>query len=288
MRRMVACIIATGVMVSSTGVTSAYAIGLPSAPASDFEYELSATPVSTSNSTIDQVKVTFQITNNPGFSHLGIAYIYDEDKCPVVTREFSSEVYENSYFVYQHPAGNLENMEAIEFSPRIGDSDEIYECFAVSMTFDIDKDADEWHEFSFAVVAYTSKEEDISYNNLTANQTPEVSLQTCPYIVGDMNDNEVIEISDASAVMTVCSSYGDTSSSKSISVSDLNTLISDGQFINNASLCEMRCAEVADADGNGVVQIADSEEILTFYSNHSSNLPMDTLVGDAQVKTIII
>ena len=293
-KKITAYLLAVSTIVGSVCNTTASAMGLPQAPLSAFEYDFTAVPVATSTSLIDQVKVTFQVTNNPGLSHIGIAFMYDMDTTPIANAEFSSEIIDENYVIFRHPDEYHEDMFIIEFEKPIGSTAEIDDCFSVSLIFDISEDASIWNEFSVAVVGYTSEAEGIYYNNMTTGQSlsPETSVQLCPYIAGDIDDNGVIEIADASALSTICSLYGDNSSSKAISVEDLNQLISEGAFINNAVLSNMRCAEVANVlDEVGcvdIVNVADGEEILRYYSSTSANLSIDSIVGDAMIKTVVI
>lgn len=282
-KRIVAGLISAGVAITSIGSVCADATGLPQAPASNFRYDFFAEPVSR-----NEVKVTFQVTNNPGCSYVSIAFIYDGSESTRGRIEYSENLTGDNYVLV--PLENHTNdldIQILNISSPVMDSGDHNELFSCSIIFEVD-DSQNWHEFSVAVCAYTSLTENINYDNLSVNVSPEYSINTCPYVVGDVNDDGRINITDSSCVLSICGNYGDGTSNKTVSLNTLNNLISSGAFANNSTLSGMLCAEAADADGNGRVQVADSNEILRYYSNHSAGLPISTIVGNAQVKTVVL
>lgn len=283
-KRTAAGIVAAGIVTMNVSSFYANAISLPSAPNSKFEYEFFAEPISR-----NEVKVTFEITNNPGTNLVGIAFLYDESTCTKKEISFSDNLIDESYFIFQHYKGTFENAHVVEISNPIMHTGDKYDCFSVSMTFEVDENTP-WHEFSTAVCSYNSYTENIKYNNLVRGVTPDVetSLQACPYILGDVNDDKQVDISDSTATLSICSNYGDGTGDRTISVDALNKLISDGNFVNDNKLSGMLCAEAADVDKNNKVQMADVNKILEYYSDSMSGVEIESVIGNAEVKTVIV
>ncbi len=283
-KRTAAGIVAASIVTMNVSSFYANAIGLPSAPNSKFEYEFFAEPISR-----NEVKVTFEVTNNPGTNLVGIAFLYDESTCTKKGISFSDNLIDESYFIFQHYKGTFENAHVVEISNPILHMGDKYDCFSVSMTFEVDENTS-WHEFSTAVCSYNSYTENINYNNLVRGVTPdaETSMQTCPYILGDVNDDKQVDVSDSTATLSICGNYGDKTDNKTISVEYLNDLISNGEFVNNDKLSGMLCAEAADVDKNNNVQMADANAILEYYANSMSGVEIESIIGNAEVKTVIV
>ena len=47
-------------------------------------------------------------------------------------------------------------------------------------------------------------------------------------------------------------------------------------------------AESADVDQSGYIEEADGNAILQYYANHAAALPVETLIGTTQIKTVTI
>lgn len=282
-KRALAGLLALTISAASMGAVSADAYGIPDVPNSAFEYELRAEVISDT-----RIAVGFEITNNPGFTSLGFAIRYDEDcsyahkvnlneACVVLDSHNTSE-----RFVY--------NGVMVNSAMNNGNSE--YSGLTVFWYyFDVDNAYDQVYEFSVAIADYQSPTENIVFSktgDITAYDfAASIGVENEQYTLGDMDNDGLIEISDASDVLSIVSA----NSNNSMSVATLNNKL-QSNATTPINWCErfpnLICAEVADVDLDNFVEEEDANKILEYYSNASASTPVDSLIGTSRTKTLVV
>ncbi len=117
--------------------------------------------------------------------------------------------------------------------------------------------------FTLALTEYRGKDGSHSTGSTPASiEIPGI----IPYILGDVDNDQKIELEDATDVLTVADSAPNTT------VSYLNNHLSE--WLPNAV-----CAEVADVDFDQHITEADAQSILNYYSQSATSTPIDSLIG---------
>lgn len=282
----------TAIMIAaaSMGVATADAYGIIYAPNSKFEYELSARIVSDT-----QIELKIDVTNNPGFYQ--VAFNIHYENCNVNSHNelvvnktnfkpiITNNTEKNNLFLSYWRLGDLAN-NFLDTTDYTGD-------FSVGTYFTVDNAYETNCKFYVSVVAYSSNAEKIyidkaGIDNPAYEPPVEISYSGLSYRIGDMNNNGKIEISDVSDVNHIIALSGD---QRTISVADLNNHLSDGAWLPfdwRAEFPNLVCAEVADANKDHIINMDDSNEIMTYYSSQGANVPFETYVNTTDTKTILV
>lgn len=118
--------------------------------------------------------------------------------------------------------------------------------------------------FTLALTDYRGVDGSFTAGNIT---TPSIEIPgLLPYILGDVDNNQKIELDDATITLTVASSAPNTT------VSYLNNHLSEW-------LPDAVCAESADVDFDQRITKDDAQGILDYYADSSVNVPLDSLIG---------
>lgn len=262
-------------------------------PGCSFSYDFTASVVTEATTVCGEqvcpgdVAVTFTVTNNPGtrfFSFMilvGDGYDYletenhDEFKNPPLCL-YNQDM--NRYIYTQIGENDIStNKMAIRYGTG--------EDFCVTVYFrpneNITRDNS---NFSIAMLEYDTpslnKPFSINVNDATSNI--QVSgPSSYPYIVGDINGDEYISVGDASNISSIAiksNILGDNS------VMAINQYRLTDEWIS--LFPKLRCAEVADADGNKIVDNADVDAVLYYYSHGAAGVPIESIIGKTQFKEI--
>jgi hypothetical protein len=164
------------------------------------------------------------------------------------------------------------------------------------------------YDFKSCVYSYKSQAENIAVShNPPSLDNADVSLkvdgeESVSYVIGDVNNDQVINITDASDVFGLINQYraydqwGIDPDNK---VDNINHLINIDKVISNNSGTVVTwgnkfsylirdgiaCCEAADATQDGNIQQDDAEAILQYYSTAGSNQTIENLaVGKGGVK----
>lgn len=294
LKRAISALMALTISATSMGAISADAYGIIGVPNSTFEYEMNARIVSDT-----QIELTVNVTNNPGFHSLGFNMYYEGCETPKCVPVYD---FESGFSISPTYVVNTELQNCVyifTMSNGITDSQDYVGKFSLRYIFNVDNAYEDVYEFSMCVFAYESYNENISFSirgeNFSdyAEQPVITTHDDISYIVGDMDNDGIIDISDSSAIGRL---VGFTENKKGISVKDLNTVISRGAFDPynpnhfdcSAEFPNMVCAEIADATGEGQITLEDSEEVLTCYANNMALIPYEGLVGKVDIKKIIV
>ncbi len=295
LKKAIATLMALTISAASIGAISADAYGITYSKNSAFEYEMSARILSDT-----QIELMVNVTNNPGFHELGFTIYYEGCKTPKCVAAYD---FESGFSLVNAFAVNTElqncsyNLTMLDGS----ENDQDYTgSFYLRYVFNVDNAYEDICEFNTCVSAYGSYNENIQFSIRGedffdyAEEKPAITAPNdISYIIGDMDNNGIIDISDASAVGRL---VGFTKNKQGISIEDLNTIIARGSFDPynpnhfdcRAEFPNMVCAEVADATGEGQITLEDSKEVLTCYSDNMASTPYKGLVGKVDIKKIIV
>lgn len=165
-------------------MTTVSAVSIPEVPNSAFSYELRAEAVSDT-----QIKVSFQVTNNPGLSSLGVVLQFD-DACEPVDAD--ADVKNCMEACSYNPDMDL-IFYTVGAKPDIMDPTKFVENtenFSITFLFDVGTEGFSSLQFSLAVTGYHSEAEKINYDNSIdeVGYTPETTIETYPYLLGDMDN----------------------------------------------------------------------------------------------------
>jgi hypothetical protein len=294
LKKTIAALMALTISATSMGAISADAYGITYCKDSEFKYEMNARIVSDT-----QIELMVNVTNNPGFHELGFTMYYEGCKAPkcIVAYDFESGFSSVPAFAVNDKLQNCSyNLTMLDGSKN----DQDYTgAFYLRYVFNVDNAYKDICEFKMCVSAYGSYNENIQFSIrgedfFDYNEPPVITAPNdIRYIIGDMDNNGIIDISDASAIGRL---VGFTENKQGISVEDLNTIISRGSFDPynpnhfdcSAEFPDMVCAEVADATCEGQITLEDSKEVLTCYANNMSSIPYEGLTGKVQIKKILV
>lgn len=296
LKKAIAALMALTISATSIGAISANAYGITYRNDSAFEYEISARILSDT-----QIELKIDVTNNPGFHELGFDVHYEGCK-PSLPNQCVTACEDGYTLIPVHPY--IPELQNWLYTCSISDFTDPYfdytGNFSLYYNFDVENAYEDICKFSVGVVRYYSHNENIYFDirkNANLEKYYEPTVKTThdgiEYIVGDMDNDGIIDISDSSAIGRL---VGFTENKQGISVEDLNTIISRGSFDPynpnhfdcSAEFPDMVCAEVADATGEGKITLEDSEEVLNCYANDMASIPYEGLVGKVDIKEIIV
>ncbi|MDE6020630.1 MAG: hypothetical protein K2H01_06515 [Ruminococcus sp.] len=277
----------TAIMIAaaSMGAATADAYGIIDAPNSALEYELSASIISDT-----QIAVTIEVTNNPGIKEIAFALRYS-DNCTSDGKvrnvsDYVKVAVNNSYDRYIYcGCGTKPGTDGDSYAPLI-----------LRFYFDVENAEAQSYQFSSSVAAYHSITEGISFDKSINNYSYEETVGTSwdgvgtTYIIGDMNNNRVIEMSDATEIYKLADIC------KKNYCTGVNTV--NNYFIYNymepinwrATFPNLVCANVADTDKNNFIEKADGDTVMNYYAEHGASLDVSNYyVGNEEtIKTLTI
>jgi hypothetical protein len=300
-KRFIAGVSAMAMMaaMTTTMMTSVDAASLPNTNSS-FSYELVSEMISDT-----QLEVTFQVTNNPGTKALSFAFHYDGECTPYKIRTNVEDMDVTRTTGYNADKSLLVYVMAVQPGAITGET-ETFDNFSVSFFFNVDADETASHSFSTAVLKYISDTEGTSYASSGEDWEcpPETAIQTYPYVLGDVDNDDRIAVEDASDVYSIVAVNNAVYGSESAPVSRVNynveynvvstTLVGGYTIPWNTRFSYLvrssgyAYAEAADVDKNGYVEKADGDAILDYYANQAAMVPLETLIGTTQVKTVTV
>jgi hypothetical protein len=277
--------------------TSVSAVSIPNTKSS-FSYELTSEMISDT-----QLEVTFQVTNNPGLSTLSVALQFSGDCEPVdITSNAENCMEQGAYnsdmsLLFYCVGAKPDKLDASKFVENT-------QNFSITATFDVEAGSTTPCQFSAAVTGYHSLAENINYDNAVVDgYSPDTEIETRPYLLGDVDNDGQIRVEDASDAYAIVAVDNAVYGSESAPVSRVNynveynvvsTTLVDGYTIPWRTRFSylMRSgysyAEAADVDRDGYIEESDGDDILSYYANSAASLPVETLIGTTQVKTITV
>jgi hypothetical protein len=285
--------------MTTTMMTNVDAASLPNVKSS-FSYELTSEMISDT-----QLEVTFQVTNNPGTQNLSLAFHYTGE-CTLYRIKTNVEDMDVAKGIGYNADENLIVYAMVIQEDAFTGETETFENFSISFFFNVDADETSSCSFSTAVLKYVSGTEGTSYASSGDywECPPETAIQTYPYVLGDVDNDDRIAVEDASDVYSIVAVNNAVYGSESAPVSRVNynveynvvstTLVGGYTIPWNTRFSYLvrssgyAYAEAADVDKNGYIEKADGDAILDYYANSAAAIPMETLIGTRQVKTVTV
>lgn len=278
LKRMIACATATVTLALGVGSLGASALTPSITPNFGLEYAVYTERISGTNN----IKVTFHITNNPGICGLEVVFLCDEYCKPIdkVSKQdgFSGSIGTNpSYGGQSYYIGAYGN---IDYSNYTGDLD-------IIITYEVKANAPTTHEFKVGVsgiaqyqgsdtpvgTIYSRNSEEF-YN--AAKDTLITVGNDKQAFVGDLNNDKIINSLDVNCLQRVIS-YASankytTQNPAQITLSELNNAICDYPDLWS-DMPGLICADVANTDGNNVINNNDYRELLDYAAKIGASLP---------------
>lgn len=295
LKKTIAALMALTISATSMGAISADAYGITYCKDSEFKYEMSASILSDT-----QIELTVDVTNNPGFYRLGLIIHYEGCKPSHCAKVWNAD---SGFQIIGLPLYN-EKTKNYSFGFEMLNLDEPNSDYTDNLSlryvFNVDNAYEDICQFAAGIVSYSSHTEGIEFR---VDATEFESYKEHPvttthdgisYIVGDMDNDGIIDISDASSINRLVSF---TENKQGISVWKLNSIISHGawgesynsdDFDFGSAFPDLLCAEVADTTYDRNITLEDSEEVLTCYANNMAAIPYEGLTGKVQIKKILV
>ena len=262
LKKIAAALIATALTAGCAGMLPVNAISVDDIPGLD--YEVTVTPVNNK-----RLAVTLNFTQNPGISSIGIGVKYDENCIP-------------DYLATDTPKGTSAPAANTELRyslcPIIFGKNTTAQ-FSATFYFDLKDTVDSEHTFSTCIYTYHTAN-GVYFNASDVTSRPlDATLKTESYNLGDIDNNEKIEITDAQSILEISNTTGSTSYSVSAANKNLSNL--------KKKYPKLVCGEVADVDQNGLIEEADAKSVLTYYSESNvGDAHHNTLIGSKMIKVI--
>ena len=282
-KKFTACTTAAITLALSVGSLSASAITPTITPNFGFEYSVYTERIAGTN----QVKVTFHTTKNPGISGLGITFLCDSSCTPVSVdksqtsmatgigydRKQGSKVYFTSSYGSADDSFNYDNLDVTVIYNVTGDSTQKHE-FSVGLTgiFRYEK----VDENTYRSIGELYTEKDPEYKELVNETSVSVGVSADKKaLVGDLNGDKTINSLDVNCLQRVMSyatagKYKVDNSSQ-ITLSELNNAICDYPTLWS-DMPGLICADIANTDGNNVINKNDSTELLNYIATIGASL----------------
>ena len=263
LKKISAALIATALTAGCAGMIPVNAISVDRIPG--LNYEVTVTPVNG-----ERLAVTLNFTQNPGISSIGIGVKYDENCIPDYLATDTSKG-------TAAPAANTELRYSL--CPIIFGKNTTAQ-FSATFYFDLKDTVDSEHTFSTCIYTYHSAN-GVNFDSpsVTAPVPFDATLKTESYNLGDIDNNEKIEITDAQSILEISNTTGSTSYSVSAANKNLSNL--------KKKYPKLVCGEVADVNRNGLIEEADAKSVLTYYSESNvGDAHHNTLIGSKMIKVI--
>ena len=220
-----------------------------------------------------RLAVTLNITKNPGLTSIGVGVRYDNNCIPDVEATDASKG-------SAAPAANLAlNYSKCPVILKVGEN--VTKPFSVTFYYDLKDTVDSEHTFSTCVYLARNASGSLAFSNETKDgvSAPDATVKTESYNLGDIDNNEKIEITDAQSILEISNTTGSTSYSVSAANKNLSNL--------KKKYPKLVCGEVADVNRNGLIEEADAKSVLTYYSESNiGSAHKDTLIGSKMIKVI--
>ncbi len=266
LKKISAALIATALTAGCAGMLPVNAISVNDVPGLD--YEVTVTPVNNK-----RLAVTLNITKNPGLTSIGVGVRYDNNCIPDVEATDASKG-------SAAPAANLAlNYSKCPVILKVGEN--VTKPFSVTFYYDLKDTVDSEHTFSTCVYLARNASGSLAFSNETKDgvSAPDATVKTESYNLGDIDNNEKIEITDAQSILEISNTTGSTSYSVSAANKNLSNL--------KKKYPKLVCGEVADVNRNGLIEEADAKSVLTYYSESNiGSAHKDTLIGSKMIKVI--
>lgn len=286
--------------IAAAMMTTVSAVSIPEVPNSAFSYELRAEAVSDT-----QIKVSFQVTNNPGTQALSVSLQFEGD-CEPYGMKTNIELEECQHVAAYNAESNMLNYTVLIVpTDSIHNAQETFENFSIDFLFNVDASTTTSCRFSAAVFKYNSLTEGIQYDKALVNggYGSDTMVETHPYTLGDVDNDGRIKVEDACDIHSIVSVYNAVYGNDSASVASVNynvehnitstTMVGENSIpwatrFSYLMRSGHSYAESADVDQNGYIQRKDGDAILQYYADRAAALPVETLIGTTQVKTVTI
>lgn len=266
LKKISAALIATALTAGCAGMLPVNAISVNDVPGLD--YEVTVTPVNNK-----RLAVTLNITKNPGLTSIGVGVRYDNNCIPDVEATDASKG-------SAAPAANLAlNYSKCPVILKVGEN--VTKPFSVTFYYDLKDTVDSEHTFSTCVYLARNASGSLAFSNETKDgvSAPDATVKTESYNLGDIDNNEKIEITDAQSILEISNTTGSTSYSVSAANKNLSNL--------KKKYPKLVCGEVADVNRNGLIEEADAKSVLTYYSESNvGDAHHNTLIGSKMIKVI--
>lgn len=261
LKKISAALIATALTAGCAGMLPVNAISVNDVPGLD--YEVTVTPVSNK-----RLAVTLNFTKNPGVSSIGIGVNYDDNCIPDTEAtdvpKGTSVTSANTYLHY--------TLCPILFGKQTKGT------FSATFYYDLKDTVDSGHTFSTCIYIFHGNGAYFDTTDVTSRPI-DATLKTESYNLGDIDNNEKIEITDAQSILEISNTTGSTSYSVSAANKNLSNL--------KKKYPKLVCGEVADVNRNGLIEEADAKSVLTYYSESNvGDAHHNTLIGSKMIKVI--
>lgn len=325
MTRITAVTISACLICLDSTQLAAGATGISCVQDSELDYSFTAETVTIKNDAgeFDKViKLTFAVDDNPGFNTLRASLRVDFDvfsQYTDVKYGFSQEFVDGTYCAKPVIVPE-KNLLTVEFNSNYLDNPTMWpydenKCFWYSIYLIADESEMYSSQFACTIIKYDSLTEGVSVDITSpdANYTPDISLnpntEELSYTLGDVSRDGKIDIHDVAEINSIISLS--TESGYSNSVESINNLLNSGEIVNvTASENEqyswaerfpglildsgIACAEIANVvnescdQGNFLINVSDSNAVLSYYSNLSANLDTSNIFNTPNTKTVVL
>lgn len=280
-----------GVMIAlgciSTIPASAAAAKTP-VPGSALQYDVSASIVTVDPRTGEdfeapKIKVSVTTTVNPGFYYLSL-FVKHDSQCKynegMLSCSHESVPNAPALICTANDDGEYSN-----FMFRV--NRDIKEKFWVDFYFSVSNLNIKAHEFTVGTKGYHSNTENIHNYDVTVADLPATAIvkddtKNIEYFLGDVDNDEDIDLDDSYYVLNLLDANGNSS----ISVSRLNNSLASGSTKFRERCPMLICAEVADVDNDNSISKTDSSLIISYYASVSVGKDPVSEIGKQRVKTV--
>lgn len=278
-KKLTACATAAVTLALSVGSLNASAITPTITPNFGLEYAVYTERVSE-----NEVKLTFHVTKNPGINGLSVVFLCDDSCTPVASNVDTADL----GGVIEH--GSSAGSKAF-YTCSYGDADfgRYTGKVNLSVTYKINGNISEKHDFNVGLTGisqfqkagneyllegnfYTEKSKE--YNELI-HETPISSGTNKNALVGDLNNDKTIDSFDVNCLQRI-TAYAEAgkytaANPSQITLSELNNAICDYPTLWS-DMPGLICADVANTDGNGVINKNDANELLSYIATIGASM----------------
>ncbi len=247
----------------------------------DFSYTVSATSenVTISSEPTRVIKLTIAAKSNPGVTNLQFRIDYDSDSCTYLDCHRQNATNFN-LDVNDYPESNC----LVTYSIYLNDKDVFRDKFIFDFYFEVNDGYLNEHEFTVGLIGFMTRENQFLTYTAAETQVPQDSIG---YILGDLNDDTIIDATDARECLLLIEYYKEhVSSTGSLTKTYLNQKLRSSAVWRNA-FPNLVCAEVADVDHSNIINDTDAHDILECWSIQMAGGSIeDKMIGKKYVKVI--